>query len=324
MAASSNLAAGVFTLLLVISNVCHVESKSYLGMQSNFYQRSCPGAEDAVARVVKNAVDSDPRTGAGILRVFFHDCFVQGCDASVLITSSSGDAEKDAVPNLTLHSFDVIDDAKAAVEDICPETVSCADVLAYAAATSVSVLGGPRVDIQGGRLDGFVSSINEVANNIPSPLDTLSQLQSLFSSKGLSNQDLVLLAGAHTIGKAHCGAFSNRLYPSVDPTLNGGFASSLVGQCPQGGSNSTVVNNDVQTPTSFDNAYHQNVQHGKVLFTSDEQLYTSSSTSDYVDKYASSNWAFLNDFGDSLINMGQIGVKTGSNGNIRSKCSAFN
>lgn len=65
---------------------------------------------------------------------------MQGCDGSVLIDSASQDAEKDATPNQSLQGFNVIDDAKAAVEDMCAQTVSCADVVAFAAATSVKVV----------------------------------------------------------------------------------------------------------------------------------------------------------------------------------------
>lgn len=59
---------------------------------------------------------------------------MQGCDASVLIASPNGDAEKDAPDNLSLagDGFDTIIKAKTAVEAQCPGVVSCADILAIA------------------------------------------------------------------------------------------------------------------------------------------------------------------------------------------------
>jgi peroxidase len=59
----------------------------------------------------------------------------QGCDGSVLIESTPGNqAEKDAPDNRSLapEGFDTVRSAKAAVEAACPDTVSCADVLALA------------------------------------------------------------------------------------------------------------------------------------------------------------------------------------------------
>jgi peroxidase len=59
--------------------------------------------------------------------------FLQGCDGSVLLNSSTGQAEKDSPPNLSLRGYQIIDRVKTALEKECPGVVSCADIMAIVA-----------------------------------------------------------------------------------------------------------------------------------------------------------------------------------------------
>lgn len=66
---------------------------------------------------------------------------LKGCDASVLLNSSGKEkAEKDGAPNISLHAFYVIDNAKEELERMCPGVVSCADILALAARDAVALV----------------------------------------------------------------------------------------------------------------------------------------------------------------------------------------
>ena len=67
---------------------------------------------------------------------------LQGCDASILLNDSATiESEKEApANNNSARDFGVVDDIKAALESACPNTVSCADILAIAANESVSLV----------------------------------------------------------------------------------------------------------------------------------------------------------------------------------------
>eukprot|EP00250_Pteridium_aquilinum_P006499 c16407_g1_i3 orf=100-405(+) len=48
------------------------------GLSWTFYNTSCPKLENIVHTAIKPFLDDDITQAAGILRLHFHDCFVQG------------------------------------------------------------------------------------------------------------------------------------------------------------------------------------------------------------------------------------------------------
>jgi hypothetical protein len=46
------------------------------GLKVGFYDRTCPLAERTVREIVNTDMNNDPSIPAGLIRIFFHDCFV--------------------------------------------------------------------------------------------------------------------------------------------------------------------------------------------------------------------------------------------------------
>jgi peroxidase len=300
----------------------------------NFYRFSCPYVDNIVLNVVRSAVQNDTRMAASLLRLHFHDCIVNGCDASVLLDDTDSiTGEKSALPNLnSARGFEVIDAIKTALENSCNATVSCADILALAARDSVYLSGGPYWQVQLGRRDGTTASQSAANTNIPSPFESLNSLISKFQGVGLSVQDLVVLSGAHTIGRAHCGTFSSRLFNfsasnSPDPTIQSSLLQNLQSLCPDGNSDAnTMAPLDTVTKDWFDNVYFKNLQNNLGLLQSDQVLFstTNASTAFFVNYYSNFPYAFSRDFPTSMVKMANISVHTGSDGEIRKNCRFVN
>ncbi|KMT16294.1 hypothetical protein BVRB_3g054440 [Beta vulgaris subsp. vulgaris] len=299
------------------------------GLLIDAYKDSCPDAESIIFSRVENAVLNDPRMAASLLRLHFHDCFVNGCDASVLLDDTGNFVgEKTAAPNLnSLRGFEVIDAIKSELESLCPGIVSCADILAVAARDSVLVSNGPGWEVQTGRRDSLSASKSAANTNIPGPNSTAQTLVNMFQNVGLSITDMVALSGAHTLGKARCSSFNSRLQTSKGD-INIDFLQTLQQLCLVSNSNTNniVADLDLVTPSTFDNQYYVNLLSGEGLLPSDQVLLggDNDQTGEIVRSYAEDEGAFFDDFIEAMLKMGSIGVLTDNSGEIRRNCRVIN
>ncbi|XP_010267773.1 PREDICTED: peroxidase 3 [Nelumbo nucifera] len=316
---------------IILAIFCLVGS-AQADLKIGFYDQSCPKAEKIVSDFVNKHIHNAPSLAATIIRMHFHDCFVRGCDASILINStSSNQAEKAAVPNQTLRGFGFIDSVKSLLEAECPGVVSCADVIALVARDSIVATGGPSWKVPTGRRDGVISNASEAQSQIPAPTSNFTTLQTLFANKGLDLKDLVLLSGAHTIGIAHCPSFSNRLYNFTgvgdqDPALDSEYAANLKAKkCKTSTDNTTIVEMDPGSFRTFDLSYYRLLLKRRGLFQSDSALTTNSTTLSFINQLVQGTLEnFYTEFAKSMEKMGQVDVKTGSSGEIRKQCWKVN
>ncbi|KAL9234018.1 hypothetical protein vseg_008940 [Gypsophila vaccaria] len=302
-------------------------------MSVDYYAKSCPQVEKLVSSITSQMIINVPFVAPATIRLFFHDCFVQGCDASILISTKPGSgelAERDAIDNkeFPVEAFDGIDKAKALLESKCPGVVSCADILAISARDYVNLTGGPYYEVKKGRWDGKKSKASEVFSNLPRANSTMDEVIKLFNSKGLTTDDLVILSGAHSIGYTHCKYITNRLYdykgtkqpqPNLDPRL----LKALTMYCPKyGGNEDIVVPFDVTTPYKFDHVYYSNLEGNLGILETDQALFLDPRTKSQVQMLASNKDKFFQAFAIAMEKMGSIHVKRGQkHGEKRVHCS---
>ncbi|KAJ1422906.1 Secretory peroxidase [Sesbania bispinosa] len=315
--------------LLVLAIAAFVIIPSHAQLTPDFYDKVCPQALPIIKSIVQRAIFRERRLGASLLRLHFHDCFVNGCDGSVLLDDTPNFiGEKSALPNIgSIRGLKVVDEIKAAVDKACKRpVVSCADILAVAARDSVSILGGPLYwyKVLLGRRDATTASKDAANSNLPPPFFSFSQLLSNFQSHGLDLKDLVALSGAHTIGLAQCSTFRNRIYNDTD--IDPKFASSLQGTCPKSGGDSNLAALDRATPTRFDTSYYTALLSKRGLLHSDQELFKGdgSQSDSLVQLYSKNPFAFARDFKASMTKMGNMKPLTGNVGEIRINCRKVN
>ncbi|KAF8018488.1 hypothetical protein BT93_H3385 [Corymbia citriodora subsp. variegata] len=297
-------------------------------LRPGYYAETCPGAEAVVREVMKKALIREPRSVASVMRFQFHDCLVNGCDGSLLLDDTpTMVGEKEALSNInSLRSFEVIDEAKDALEKACPGVVSCADVVIMAARDAVALTGGPNWEVKLGRMDSLTASQEDSNDIMPSPRANASFLIDLFARYGLSIQDLVALSGSHSIGQARCFSIMFRLYNQSgtgrpDPAINPGFRDELYKLCPQGGDENVTGNLD-STPRAFDNQYFKDLVAGRGFLNSDQTLFTYPRTKAYVRTFSQDQNEFFRAFVEGMIKMGDLVSDRPSE--IRRNCRVVN
>ncbi|CAI0418365.1 unnamed protein product [Linum tenue] len=322
-------------LLLAVAAAATASSAGFSPLSPYYYSKICPKALPAIRRVVEAAVSGERRMGASLLRLHFHDCFVQGCDGSILLDATPTiDSEKTALPNNnSARGFEVIDMIKAEVDKACggKPVVSCADILAVAARDSVVALGGPSWEVQLGRRDSTSASRTTANNDIPSPFMDLPALKSSFQKQGLNERDLVALSGGHTIGFSQCQFFRNRIFNETADNIDAEFARERRASCFAGSGDANLGSGDANlgsldgSPARFDGSYFKNLVEKKGLLHSDQALFAGGSTDSVVKGYGSNNGrSFWFDFASSMVKMGNIKPLTGNRGQIRVNCRKVN
>ncbi|KAK7364497.1 hypothetical protein VNO80_13205 [Phaseolus coccineus] len=292
------------------------------GLSWNYYfPLECPNLEWIIRTNLQKAFKKNTGLAPGILRLFFHDCFANGCDASILLNATDGKDEKSHPANIGIRpeALQAIEELRSLIYKQCLPVVSCSDILVVAAREAVRQLGGPDFDVPLGRKDSLTFDLNG-PNNLPPPFFRTDQLLGVFGKRNFDATDVVALSGAHTYGRAHCSSLANRTIES-DPPIDPDFKNKLVATCPTPASSNTV-DLDTRTPTKFDNMYYINLLNRQGVFTSDQDLASHPQTKEIVNQFASNQKEFFDRFEDAFVKVSQIDVITSrqGKGEIRDRC----
>ncbi|KAI4331769.1 hypothetical protein L6164_016726 [Bauhinia variegata] len=316
------------TLLLFPIFLLHITTAAATALRPCYYRDTCPEAETIVRQVMKRALIREPRSVASVMRFQFHDCFVNGCDGSMLLDDTPTMlGEKLSLSNInSLRSYEVVDEIKESLEKACPGVVSCADVIIMASRDAVALTGGPDWQVKLGRLDSLTASQEDADNIMPSPRANASYLIELFQKFNLSIKDLVALSGSHSIGKGRCFSIMFRLYNQSgtgkpDPAIDPGFGKKLNKLCPLDVDQNVTGNLDA-TPYVFDNQYFKDLVAGRGFLNSDQSLHTFQETRGFVTLYSEDQDVFFRDFVEGMIKLGDL--QSGFPGEIRRNCRVVN
>ncbi|KAF7056748.1 hypothetical protein CFC21_064127 [Triticum aestivum] len=243
--------------------------------------------EATVRTEVENAIKSNPGVGAALIRLVFHDCWVNGCDGSVLLdqTPSGSNTEKKAINNIGLDGFSLIDTIKSKLGN----NVSCADIVVFAGRDAARYLSGGKIaySVPSGRKDGIVSSAAAADAILPHSTFEFQQLKDNFAKKNFTQEELVILSGAHSIGYDTTG---------VNTAAKGALDNSY---------------------------YHANLQN-RVLFKSDWVMRTDIKAGGDMAEYMNNATKWNNDFAATMVKLSKLPAEGSTHYEIRKNCRVTN
>ncbi|CAO2840094.1 unnamed protein product [Amaranthus hypochondriacus] len=312
---SSTIGLALGLLLMTLVGECYGQCSDKFKV--GYYEGKCGkyDVEAVVFHVVKKYYLQDPDTVADLIRLNFHDCFVRGCDASIMIEGEG--TEKTASPNLSVAGYDIVEEIKVYLDQYCPGVVSCADIIVLAARAATFLGGAYWYNVETGRKDGNVSLAIDAEQGLPSPRIPVDAAIQLFASYGLDTPDFVYLLGCHTVGTAHCDKFEDRLYNfqnsgKPDPSMSPKLLYSLQKKCPRGANsnNQDFLDQTKGSEFKMDNGFFKRILEGEGLLQVDQELAYHPETRPIVVRAAEDEKVFLAKIGPAMRKMGLIGVIT--------------
>eukprot|EP00980_Cylindrotheca_fusiformis_P016021 scaffold4715_cov115-Cylindrotheca_fusiformis.AAC.5 len=193
-----------------------------------------------------------------------------------------------------------LDIARALLEKIKEElapSMSYADFWALASIVAIKEMGGPDIKFRMGRKDATAVTESVEEGRHPDGDKGADHLREVFYRMGLTDQDIVILSGAHTVGKCHLERSGFDGAWTEDPYK---FDNSYFVD---------MLNKDWKETTTSEGNPQYNSDDNTMMLISDLALVSDDKFRVYVDKYASDEKAFFDDFAESYQKLIELGCK---------------
>jgi len=238
-------------------------------------EEKAEAARAAAVEALKAGITPD---GAGaVLRFAFHDAGTWDAEKGTGGANGSLRLELDRPENGggLKYALAILTTARDAAKKNNPKTpqLSWADFIQVAGAVAVSSTGGPEIPVPLGRPDARKP---DPGGQLPPLTLDAAGLRTLFSRNGYSDEQIVALSGAHTLGLS-------RANPPKGAALS-------------------------PTPNAFNVDYFTALQKGKGVFPSDRALMTDPVFKKFVSTFAKDKKAFFKSFSEAYVAMGLKGL----------------
>jgi L-ascorbate peroxidase len=205
------------------------------------------------------------------------------------------------------------------IKEQIPE-VSWADLIQLASATSIEVMGGPKIPMKYGRVDGVPASPAPAPFGLPDalppfgggpkglkdPQDPAEHLRFVFYKYGMDDKDIVALSGAHTIGRA----FKDRS-GTVEEGYLGGTAYTIKGCTSLQKSETAGGRSWTKDWLKFNNSYFTDMGNGDpetMTFPTDSVLMHDSGFKNHFEAFKDQA-TFFEAYGQSHKKLSELGSK---------------
>ncbi|KAG2566302.1 probable L-ascorbate peroxidase 7, chloroplastic [Panicum virgatum] len=178
--------------------------------------------------------------------------------------------------------------------------ITYADLFQLASATAIEEAGGPKIPMKYGRVDVTGPEQCPPEGKLPDagPSSPADHLRVVFYRMGLDDKDIVVLSGAHTLGRSRPER-SGWGKPETKYTKNGPGAP--------GGQSWTAE------WLKFDNSYFKEIKEKRdqdlLVLPTDAALFEDPAFKVYAEKYAADQDAFFKDYAEAHAKLSNLGAK---------------